>query len=98
MRKVAKNVAVVQASHGDLGDNHFQEGGEGGENTELALVETETSCRGEVATLHDAGRNEDLWVLLVDNLQTGRALQVTCSYVSGLNDDIRIDTTYYQSP
>jgi hypothetical protein len=31
---VAKEVAVVEAGHGDFGDNHFQESAEGGEDTE----------------------------------------------------------------
>jgi len=43
MREVAKNIAVVQAGHGDLRDNHLEESGERREDTELVGVEAETS-------------------------------------------------------
>ena len=79
MREVAENVAEVEAGHGDFGDDHLEESTEGREDTELVLVETETSGCAEVTTLHDTGWNEDLRVLLVDNLQTSGTLEVTCS-------------------
>ena len=66
-----------QASHGDLRDNHFEESREGREDTVLVLVETETSSRAKVATLHDTGGDKDLGVLLVNDLQAGRALEIT---------------------
>ena len=77
MREVAENVAEVEAGHGDFGDDHLEESTEGREDTELVLVETETSGCAEVTTLHDTRGNEDLRVLLVNDLQTGRALKVT---------------------
>ena len=76
VREVAENVAEVETSHGDFGNDHLQEGGEGGEDAELLLVETETGGGTEVTTLHDAGGNEHFGVLLVDDLQTRGALEV----------------------
>jgi hypothetical protein len=77
VREVAEKVAVVQAGHGKLGDHHLKESGEGGENTLLILVETETGGGGEVSTLHDTGGDEYLGVLLMDDLQSCRTLEVT---------------------
>jgi hypothetical protein len=74
---MAKDVAVVQASHGDLRDDHLKEGRECREDTELALLKAEAGGGREVATLHDTGRNKDLRMLLVNALETSGALQVT---------------------
>ena len=76
MREVAQDVAEVETSHGDFGNDHLQEGGESGEDTELLLVETKTGCGTEVTTLHDAGGNEHFRVFLVDDLQTRGALEI----------------------
>ena len=73
---MAKHVTVVQPRHSNLRDNHLQESGERREDTELLGVETEPGGGTKVATLHDAGRDEDLGVLLVDHLQSRRALEV----------------------
>jgi len=82
MREVAKEVAVIQPGHGDLGDTHLKESGKGGEDTLLLFVETETGSCGEVATLHDTGGDEHLGVLLVDDLETGRALEITVDTIT----------------
>ena len=74
---MAQDVAEVKTSHGDFGDDHLQECGESREDAELLLVETETSGSAEVSTFHDAGRNEDLRVLLVNDLETGRSFEIT---------------------
>ena len=73
---MAQDVAEVETSHGDFGNDHLQEGGECGEDAELLLVETDTGGGTEVTTLHDAGGNEHFGVLLVDDLQTRGALEV----------------------
>lgn len=78
VREVAEDIAEVEARHSDFGYNHLQEGGERREDTELVLVETKTGSGAEVATLHDSGRDEDLRVLLVDRLETGRSLKIAC--------------------
>ena len=85
VREVTKNIAVVQASHGDFGNDHLQEGREGGEDAELVRVEPETGCGREVATLHNAGRDENLGMFLMDDLQTGRALQVAFAQIRHIN-------------
>lgn len=77
MREMAEDIAVVQPCHGDLGNNHFKERREGSENAELFRVETKASCCREVAALHDTGWNKDFRMLLVNNLDAGRTLQVT---------------------
>lgn len=76
MGEMRENVAVVQTCHSDLRDDHLQESGECREDTKLVLVESESSCSREVASLHDAGADEDLGVLLVDDLQPSGALQI----------------------
>ena len=50
---MTEDIAVVKPSHGEFGDDHLEEGSEGGEDTELHLVETKASSCAEVATLHD---------------------------------------------
>ena len=73
---MAKNVTVVQTGHGELRDDHLQERRESREDTELVRIESETGRRGEVTTLHDTRRDEDLGVSLMDDLQTGRTLKI----------------------
>lgn len=75
--KMREDIAVVETGHGDLGDNHLQEGRESGEDSSLALLETKSSSSGEVSALHDSGSNEYLGMLLVDNLETSRSLEIT---------------------
>lgn len=77
MGEVRQDIAIVQARHGDFGDDHLKERREGGEDTKLPLLETETGGSTEVSTLHDPRWDEDFGVLLVDGLQTSRALQIT---------------------
>ena len=50
---MTKNVTEVETSHGDLGDDHLKEGGEGREDAEFVLVKSKSSSSAEVATLHD---------------------------------------------
>lgn len=64
-----QDIAVVETSHCDLGDNHLEESREGREDTELIWSESESSGSREVTTLHDTRGDEDFWVLLVDNLE-----------------------------
>lgn len=78
MGEVGEDIAVVQACHRDFGDDHLKKRGEGGEDTKLPFLETKTGGSTEVATLHDPRWDEDFGVLLMDGLQTGRALQITC--------------------
>lgn len=70
MRKVTKHVAVVEARHGDLRNNHLQESRECGKDTEFVFVKTKTSRSRKVAALHDTGGDEHLRVPLVYNFQT----------------------------
>jgi hypothetical protein len=74
--EVTEDVALVETSHGELGDDHLQERRERRENTELLLVESESSRGREVTTLHDTRGDEHLRVLLVDGLEAGRALEI----------------------
>jgi hypothetical protein len=71
---MAKEIAVVEAGHGDFRDTHFEESGEGGEDTILLFVKTETGCSRKIATFHDTGGNKDLRVLLVNDFETGGTL------------------------
>ena len=73
---MAQDVAEVETSHSDLGDDHLQEGGESREDAEFLLVETETGGGTEVTAFHDAGGDEHFGVLLVDDLQTRGALEI----------------------
>ena len=78
MGEVRQHVAIVQARHGDFRNNHLQEGRERREDAELVVVEAEAGGGREVAALHDARGYKDLGVLLVDRLQAGRTLKITC--------------------
>lgn len=73
---MTKNVAVVQAGHGNLRDNHLKESRECRENTELFSVEAKTSSCRKVSTFHDTRGNKHLRVLLVDNLETSGPLEI----------------------
>ena len=73
---MAEDVAEVEPRHGDLRDDHLQEGREGGEDAVLLRVETEASSCAEVSALHDTGGNENLRVLLVDDLEAGGTLKI----------------------
>ena len=53
VEEVAEDVAEVEAGHSELGYDHLEEGTEGGEDTELLLVETEPGSCAEVAALHN---------------------------------------------
>jgi len=75
---MAKNITVVQSCHRNLTDNHLQKGTKSRKDTKLVLVETEASRCGKVTTFHDTGSDKDLWVLLVNDFETGGTLEVTC--------------------
>ena len=53
VREVAKHIAEVETRHGDFGDDHFKEGTESGEDTELILVETKAGSGAEVSAFHN---------------------------------------------
>lgn len=76
MREMTQDVAVVQSSHGDLGEYHLKESRESGEYTKLVGVESKAGGSGEVSSFHDTRWNEDFRVLLVNGLETRRALQI----------------------
>ena len=72
-------VAVIQARHGDLRNDHLEEGGEGREDTKLVRFKTKAGGGGKVSALHDSGRNKHVRMSLVDHLQTSRTLQIACA-------------------
>ncbi len=76
---MAEYVAVVQACHSDLRNDHLKEGGEGGKDAELVAVETKACSSGEIPAFHDPGRNKYFGMSLVDHFQTSRTLQITCA-------------------
>ena len=76
---MAEYVAVVQAGHGDLRNDHLKKGGEGGKDTELVGFETKACRSGKIPAFHDSGRNKHLGMSLVDHLQTSRSLQIACA-------------------
>lgn len=58
--EVGEDVGEVETSHGQLGDDHFREGREGGEDAlAVSLEGTEAGSSREVAALHDTTGNED---------------------------------------
>ena len=73
---MAEDIAEVQSRHSDLRDDHLQESTKGREHAELVLVETEAGSSAEISALHDSGRNKDLRVLLVNDLETGGTLKI----------------------
>ena len=78
---MAEYIAIVETRHGNLGDNHLQERRKCREDSELVMFKAETGSSRIVATLHDAGRNENFWVLLVDHFQTRRSLEIALEMV-----------------
>lgn len=66
MREMTENVAVVQPSHGDLRNNHLQEGRESRKDAKLVFVEPKPSRGGEIAPFHDPRGEEDFRMLLMD--------------------------------
>ena len=82
MGEMTQNIAVVETCHSDLRNHHLQESGESGEDPEFVLVKTEASRGGEITTLHDTRWNENFRVLLVDDFQTGRSLQIAWELTS----------------
>jgi len=71
---VAEDIALVQACHGDLRDDHLKECRKGGENTELVSVKTEPSGCSKVTAFHNTGWNEHFGMFLVDHFETSRTL------------------------
>ena len=99
MREMRKNVAVIEASHGDFRNNHLKECRKSREDTEFIRGESKTSRSGEVAAFHDTRRNENLGVLLVDNFQASRTLEITYAYkVSNIVEYDRKKQTHCQLP
>jgi hypothetical protein len=76
---MAEHVAIVQACHGDLGNDHLKEGGKGGKDAELVGFKAKACSSGKVSAFHDSGRNEYFGMSLVDHLQTSRTLQIACA-------------------
>lgn len=76
MREVTEDITKIETGHGNLRDDHLQERRECREHPVLLRIETKTGGSAKVASLHDAGRNKDLRMLLVDDLQTSRPLEI----------------------
>ena len=76
---MAEYVAIVQARHRDLRNDHLKERGEGRKDTELVRIKTKACRSGKVSTFHDSGRNKHFGVSLMNHLQTGRTLQIACA-------------------
>ena len=72
-----KDIAVVETGHGNLGNDHLQEGRESRKDTRLSFLKTKSGGGGEVTAFHDPGCNEHLGVLLVNDLETSRSLEIT---------------------
>lgn len=97
MGKVTQNVAVIQSRHRDFGYYHLQEGRERREDTEFIWSEAKSSSSRVVSAFHDPRWNEHLGVLLVNDFQTSRSLQIT--YGSSEKADAEESCqTYYRSP
>jgi hypothetical protein len=79
---MAENIAIVQPRHCDLRHDHLEEGRERRKDAKLVGLETKARCSGEVTAFHDPRRNEHLGVPLMDHLQTGRTLEITCASMS----------------
>ena len=79
---MAEHIAIVQPRHRDLRYDHLEEGRERGKDAKLVALEAKARCGGEVTTFHDPRRNEHLGVFLMDHLQTGRTLEITCGSMS----------------
>ena len=87
---MAEHVAIVQACHGDFGNDHLKEGGKGGKDAELVVFKTKACSGGKVSAFHDSGRNEHFRMSLVDHLQTSRTLQIACAVRTSVPDDFAI--------
>jgi len=77
MREVTQDITIVETGHCNFGNNHLEESREGRKNAKFIDVKPKTGSGGEVATLHDTRRNENLRMLLVNDLQPCGAFQVT---------------------
>jgi uncharacterized protein YxeA len=87
MREMRKNIAVIETSHSDFRNNHLKERRESGENTKLVRCKSKTgSCR-KIASFHDTGRDEHFRMILVDDLQTGRTLEITLNNIKAYKSD-----------
>lgn len=65
---MAQYVAVVQARHGDLRNDHLKESGESRKDPKLVRIESKP-CRGrKVSAFHDPRRNKYFRMSLVDDL------------------------------
>lgn len=73
---MGEDVGFVETGHGDFGDDHFEEGGEGGEDALLSLVVAEAGGSGEVAAFHDAAGDVDLGVGFADVVEAAGAFEV----------------------
>jgi hypothetical protein len=78
---MAENIAIVQPRHCDLRHDHLEEGRERRKDAKLVGLEAKARCSGEVTAFHDSRRNEHMGVPLMDHLQTGRALKITCGSI-----------------
>lgn len=76
MRKVTQHITVIQPRHRNLAHYHLQERRERREDALVLAIEAETGGGGEVAALHDAGGDEDVGVVLVDDFEAGGAFEV----------------------
>mmetsp|Transcript_31589 Transcript_31589/g.61635 ORF Transcript_31589/g.61635 Transcript_31589/m.61635 type:complete len:493 (-) Transcript_31589:378-1856(-) len=74
--EMAEQVTVVQAGHRQLRAAHLQKRGERAVDALFAFLHAEASCGRDVPPLHDPTSDEDIFVVLVDRVETCRALQV----------------------
>ena len=81
--EVGQHVGLVQPSHRDLGDAHFQEGGEGREDALLVLIHAEARSGGVVAPFHDPAEDIDVRVGLADRGDAGGAFEVAVEDLDG---------------
>ena len=80
MGEVGEHVGLVEPGHGDLGDDHLLEGGEGAEDALPAGLGAEARGHGEVVALHDAAVHVHLRTVLADMVQAAGALQVAIDH------------------
>ena len=80
MRKMRKDVAVVQSRHGNFTTEHFEKGGKGGKDALFLGVHTETGRGGKVASFHDTGMTKDFWGSLFNTRHVGGTAQITVDY------------------
>ena len=77
VRKMAKDITVVESRHSDFRNHHLKKSGKGREDAKFVGIETKACRSGKIATLHDPRGHENFGVLSVDNLQASGALEVT---------------------